>query len=58
MRTLNATLNMRKFTGIRKSVNYLGIIYAVTIYNVTSYNTNIGNNFFLVLVLRQISVSF
>ena len=46
MKTLNATTIMRKFTGIRKSVNYLGIINAVTIYKVNVLqHCNNGKNF-------------
>jgi hypothetical protein len=42
---------MRKFSGISKSVNYLGIINAVTIYNINVLqHCNIGNNFSIVLV--------
>jgi len=51
MKTLDATTNMRKFTGLRKSVSYLGIINAVTIYNVNVLqHCNIGKNFSIALV--------
>jgi len=51
MKTLNATINMRKFTGIRKSVNYLEIINEVTMFNVNVLqHSKIGNNIPILLV--------
>jgi len=42
---------MRKLTGTRKSVNYLGIINAVMMYSVNVLqHCNIGRNFPIVLV--------